>query len=91
MPQQHVQELVQQHGADVLLGLGVLRDELRIHQQQGRIVAQGDGQRRHLRGEDEPGDRQDALAGQRVFLDEVGEHRFEVAAVERELTHHHRG
>ena len=58
-----MQELVQQRSTKIVLGFDMLRNEVGIHQQQRRIIAQGDGQRRYLSGEDEPGDRQDTLTG----------------------------
>ena len=69
--QQHVQELVADHGLHVGLGGAVLAQEVRVHQQPGSI-ATAHRECRHLRGEHDIEDLQQRAAGEGILVDELG-------------------
>ena len=80
VPEQDVQELVDEDGFDVLLGLAVALQESEIHVQDTRL-AQRDGERLHRLGEVDTAERENRTASQRVFVDRLLQERTEVVLV----------
>ena len=73
MPQQHVQELVADHGLHMRFGAAVLADERQVHEQARPLLA-GDGQRRHGVGELHTEHLQHRADGERVLVDQFPVH-----------------